>query len=385
MEKGDLNISSIEKLSIARQMLAEAKSLDDILNIRDIAEAARVYAQAARLGLENQNEAAEIKIRAERRAGEMLAQMPKNKGADGSIVTGSTMEQVTVMDSTPTLADLGIERKQSFRWQMIASLPEDEFEEHIQETKAEGKEQTSAGVLKIVQKEKIAAAHDLRDATLRQNMGDKQHVKLIHGDMLDVMPTLGKFDLVVTDPPYGVTDYEWDILHTKEWLQAIIPHLADQYNLFWFCSPVYAADIELDMRALGLQIQSRIVWHRRNMAMGSAAKNKFIDTWEMIFHAGNRELNFPKDWSDAWFDVQEFAVPQTNFTDKKIHPTQKPEGLIQRLVEFGSYAGDHILDPFAGSGTAGAVCPDDRDVTLIEREDGYVGIAEVRLGIKRVQ
>jgi DNA modification methylase len=103
----------------------------------------------------------------------------------------------------------------------------------------------------------------------------------------------------------------------------------------------------------------------------------------MIFHAGNRELNFPTEWSDAWFDVQEFAVPQTNFDDKKVHPFQKPEKLIQRLVEFGSYKGDKILDPFAGSCTTGLITPDDRECTMIEREDGYVGIAEVRLGIKR--
>jgi len=230
-----------------------------------------------------------------------------------------------------------------------------------------------------------AAKEEMSVATLRQKMSEKIYLKLIHGDMLEVLPSLGKFELVVTDPPYGVTDYAWDVLHTREWLQAIKPHLADNYNLFWFCSPQYAAQIEMIFVEMELPIQSRIVWHRRNMAMGSAAHNKFIDTWEMILHAGNRELNFPKEWSDAWFDVQTFAVPQSNFTDKKIHPTQKPEGLIQRLVEFGSYPGDHILDPFAGSGTTGAVCPDDRECVMIEREEGYAGIAEARLGVKRWQ
>jgi DNA modification methylase len=159
--------------------------------------------------------------------------------------------------------------------------------------------------------------------------------------------------------------------------------LQDEYNLFWFCSPKFSADIEMIFRIKELPVQSRIVWHRRNMAMGSAARNKFIDTWEMILHVGNRELNFPQEWSDAWFDVQTFAVPQTNFTDKKIHPTQKPEALIERLIQFGSYPGDHILDPFAGSGTTGAVCPDDRDCTLIEKEEGYAGIIEGRLDIRR--
>ena len=208
-------------------------------------------------------------------------------------------------------------------------------------------------------------------------------MQLYKGDMLDILPSLGKFDLVLTDPPYGVTDYYWDISHSREWLTAIKQHLADSYNLFWFCSPAYQADTEMILRELRLPIQSRIVWHRRNMAMGSAARNKFIDTWEMIFHMGNRELNFPTKWSEAWFDVQTFAVPQTNFNDTKYHPTQKPIELIRRLIEFGSYPGDRIIDPFAGSGTSGAACPSDRECTLIEREEEYISIIEQRLNVKR--
>ena len=228
-----------------------------------------------------------------------------------------------------------------------------------------------------------AALNKWSVSTLRQKISESTHITLIKGDMLEVLDGLGRFDLVLADPPYGVTDWEWDELETADWLQAIVPHLAAEYNLFWFCSPKFAADIELVFRELDLPIQSRIVWHRRNMAMGSKAKGRFVDSWEMILHAGNRDLNFPEEWSDAWFDVQTFAVPQTNFTDRKLHPTQKPEGLIERLVTFGSYPGDHILDPFSGSGTTGAACPDDRECVLVEREEGYVGITEGRLGIKR--
>jgi DNA modification methylase len=223
-------------------------------------------------------------------------------------------------------------------------------------------------------------------ATLRQKMRESSHIALIKGDMLAVLPALDRrFDLVIADPPYGVTDWEWDVLETEKWLDAIRLVIASEFNLFWFCSPRMAADIEIVFRAKSIPIQSHIVWHRRNMAMGSHAKNRFIDSWEMVLHAGNRELNFPDEWSDAWFDVQTFAVPQTNFTDKKLHPTQKPEGLIERLVAFGSYPGDKILDPFAGAGTTGAVCPDDRTCLLIEKEEGYVGVTEGRLGIRRQQ
>jgi DNA modification methylase len=212
-----------------------------------------------------------------------------------------------------------------------------------------------------------------------------ESVKIYKGDMLDVLPALEqKFDLVIADPPYGVTDYEWDTLDTKNWLEAIIPWLKGEFHLFWFCSPQFATDVELAFRELGLEIQSRIVWHRRNMAKGSHAKNRFIDTWDMIFHVGNKPLNFPSGWTDAWFDVQIHAAPQSNFSDKKLHPTQKPYSLIRRLVEFGSAQSDMILDPFAGAGTTGAACQeDDRQCVLIELEEGYCGIIEGRLGITR--
>jgi len=224
--------------------------------------------------------------------------------------------------------------------------------------------------------------------TIEQPKNEPEHiepVKLYLGDLVDVLPRLKqKFDLVVADPPYEVTDYEWDKLDTENWLKAIMPHLAKQYHLFWFCSPKFAADIEMIFRSLGLEIQSRIVWHRRNMAMGSKAVNRFIDTWDMVLHVGNKPLNFPSGWTDAWFDVQVHAVPQSNFDDKKIHPTQKPYSLIRRLVEFGSDLSGVVLDPFGGGGTTGATCQeDDRQCVLIEKERTYVEQIELRLKIKR--
>ena len=217
-------------------------------------------------------------------------------------------------------------------------------------------------------------------------------VTLYLGSMEDILPTLDtRFDLVIADPPYGVemkercgVEYTWDNLDTKNWLEAIKSYLAEEYHLFWFCSPSFSTDIEMTFREVGFPIQSRLVWHRRNMARGSHAKNKFIDTWDMIFHVGNKPLNFPAGWTDAWFDVQIHAIPQSNFDDKKLHPTQKPFSLIKRLVEFGSDKDGTILDPFAGGGTTGAACQeDDRKCVLIEKEVGYCGIIEGRLGITR--
>lgn len=303
---GDLNISSIEKLSIARQMLAEAKSLDDILKIRDIAEAARVYAQAARLGLENQNEAAEIKIRAERRAGEMLAQMPKNKGADGSIVTGSTMEQVTVMDSTPTLADLGIERKQSFRWQMIASLPEDEFEEHIQETKAEGKELTSAGVLKIVQKEKIAAVHE--------------------GKRNRPLPD-GKFSVIYADPPWQydnsgfseAAESQYPTMPLDEICSLPVGDLATETSVLflWATNPLLPEALQV-LKAWGFEYKTNIAWIK-DMGRG---KGWFLKSkHELILIGVKEQTPHPLTRPDSCFE-----------SDRGTVHSRKPE-LAYELIE----------------------------------------------------
>ena len=214
---------------------------------------------------------------------------------------------------------------------------------------------------------------------------------VICGDMLSVVPELEPFDLVVADPPYNVTEWDWDkfgtpsefLDSTRLWLETVQGVLKPEYNLFWFCSPKFSADIEMVLRELCLPIKSRIVWHRRNMSMGSDARDKFIDTWEMVFHCGTKPLNFPEEWHDDRFDVQIHSVPQTNYTDTKLHVTQKPLELIKRLVEYGSLPGERVLDPFAGSGTTGEACSGTRNCTLVELEDEYVNIIERRLGITR--
>ena len=370
--------NALAKLDKATQMLAEAKSLDEVKHIMDIAEAARTYARAAKLGLEAYNHAAEVKARAERKAGEFLAQLERGTGKNKF----NTMLNLSTPPSEykEVLDDNGISYMAAHRWQQVAEMPEDVFEAHLEEMRGE-RPITTSGMIKELKAEK-------RQAEGVKVSKIKSPVNLYHGDMVDVLNTLGSFDLVVADPPYNVTGWDWDKLgsrddflkQTQGWLNAIIPHLSDKHNMFWFCSPSYAADIEILMRKMGLKINSRIVWHRRNMAKGSDAKYKFVDSWEMIFHVGNRELNFPPSWDDSRFDVQTFAVPQTNFNDTKYHPTQKPEELIRWLVSYGSFDGDKVLDPCAGSGTTAATC-EGREYTLIEMEQEYVKVIEQRFGI----
>lgn len=218
-------------------------------------------------------------------------------------------------------------------------------------------------------------------------------VTLYHDDALQRIPLLddGSVALVVADPPYNVTDHEWDRIgddadyleFTRGWLEAVRPKLADDYHLYLFCAPQYAAQVDMLLRADGWPLKSRIVWEHRNLSMGRDAADKYITMWEMVFHIGTHRLNFSPDWDDERFEVKQFAAPQSNFSEGKHHPTAKPVALIQQFVRHGSKPGDVVLDPFAGGGTTGAACMKEgqRRCILIERDDEYAAVIQDRLGV----
>lgn len=95
-----------------------------------------------------QNMCAEIKIRAERRAGEIIKENKKNPGGQAE------HKSYRFHDGTgrpAIIEELGINRMQSHYWQKIATIPEERFEQHIEQVKLAKEELTTAGVLKIAQ------------------------------------------------------------------------------------------------------------------------------------------------------------------------------------------------------------------------------------------
>lgn len=137
----------------ARQELALVRDIDEVKEIRDRAEALRVYARQAGESLEMQNMCAEIKLRAERRAGELLKEQGIKPG------NPQFLHDARIR---PKLADIGIEETQSHRWQRIADIPEDIFEKHIGEYKDAKQELTTASVLRL--------ARDVKETEMKQQM-----------------------------------------------------------------------------------------------------------------------------------------------------------------------------------------------------------------------
>jgi site-specific DNA-methyltransferase (adenine-specific) len=81
--------------------------------------------------------------------------------------------------------------------------------------------------------------------------------------------------------------------------------------------------------------------------------------------------------TDVWFHT---IVP-TNGREKTGYPTQKPEGVLRRMVSASSRPGGWCLDPFAGSGTLGAVCRElGRRFVLVDSNPVAVQVMSQRLG-----
>jgi DNA modification methylase len=156
--------------------------------------------------------------------------------------------------------------------------------------------------------------------------------RLILGDCLQVMPLLGRFDAVVTDPPYGISVTQSHRLATsrgmggKQWdnAPADLSALPDVPSIIWggnyFDLPAHRAPL---------------VWDKNN--------------------AGRDFADFEMAWTNLDMVARRFVMRPMNMDGGKSHPTQKPIALMEWCLGFLPDA-KTILDPFMGSGTTLVAC-----------------------------
>ena len=138
----------------ARKALAAAHRVDEVKHIRDKAEAVRVYAKQAG-DFELQNRAAEIRLRAERRAGELLAEMAMNPGTRGQGRPRKDGTKIRRANGTtaylPKLDDIGVTKDQSSKWQRLATMIDDvAFERALTRARQNNGELTTACLLRKI-------------------------------------------------------------------------------------------------------------------------------------------------------------------------------------------------------------------------------------------
>jgi hypothetical protein len=163
--RGPAELNNVDPVACA---LAKTTELKKLKALRDKAEAARNYARTARLGLTIQNHAAELRLRVERQAGQLLA---------GLIARGGDQKS-KAYDGRLKLADLGIDRNHSMLWRREAAVPDDVFEQYIKAMHDHGKEITTRGLLRAEQSlaRSDRVRHSTKPAAVQGN-----HVSRLHG------------------------------------------------------------------------------------------------------------------------------------------------------------------------------------------------------------
>jgi len=191
------------------------------------------------------------------------------------------------------------------------------------------------------------------------------------GDCRDVLPTLGKVDAVVTDPPYGLGSLLSNNNGSGEW------GMCSKDALSWDLEPAFEA-VELALQ-LG-------TWH---IIWGGNYYN-FLPSrcwllWDkMQEHSG---AHAEMAWTNLDKPVRTFRYARAQLASEgKEHPTQKPLRLMKWCIEHLPTKEGTILDPFMGSGTTGvAAVQMGRDFIGIEREERYFDISCERIRKAQLQ
>lgn len=174
------------KYEAARHALQEAHTVDEVKEIRDKSEAIRLYAKQAK-DFEMANWAAEIRIRAERKFGEMMRGLDRNPGARTDLTSLHDEVKLDLKEAKEKYGQNLVHRSQ-----VMAAIPEDKFEAAIEEHRKEQQALTSTTIRRM------------------HETGKKQQEieKIKSGE---IKAPEGKYDVIVIDPPWQMEKIERDV------------------------------------------------------------------------------------------------------------------------------------------------------------------------------
>lgn len=189
-------------------------------------------------------------------------------------------------------------------------------------------------------------------------------VTLYHGDCREIVPLLGRFDLLLTDPPYGI-DFAGQ---PTKWQRR-----AGHKPLAWD-----SARPEPQLLAAQGHADSAIVWGGNYYAHIFPPSRCWLSWFKPDAPPSMGNVEYAWTSLDQNSRMIEHSISATN-GERLGHPTQKPLRVILWSMQHVPDART-ILDPFAGSGTTGRAAKDlGRKCVLIEREERYCEIAAKRM------
>lgn len=243
---------------------------------------------------------------------------------------------------------------------------------------------------------------------------------IIKGDCVAALEALPdkSVDVIFADPPYNLQlggalhrpdqslvdacDDEWDQFasfeaydaFTRAWLLACRRVLKPTGTIWVIGSYHNIFRVGATLQDLNFWILNDIVWRKTN-PMPNFKGRRFQNAHETMIwaspdpkakgytfnydamKASNDDVQMRSDWL---FPICSGGERLKGDDGKKVHPTQKPEALLARVIMASTKPGDIVLDPFFGSGTTGAVAKRlGRHFVGIEREQDYIDAASARI------
>lgn len=234
---------------------------------------------------------------------------------------------------------------------------------------------------------------------------------LLHGDSLELLPQFDfKFDLIFADPPYflsngGISVQSGRIVCVDkgQWDKGSTPDEMDDFNRRWlslcreklkengsiWISGTYhnIFSVARQLTELGYKILNVVTWAKTNPPPNISCRYFTFSTEYIIWarkspkvpHRYNyelmKQLNGGKQMTDVW------RLPSIARWEKSCgkHPTQKPLGLLVRILLAATERGAWVLDPFTGSSTTGIAANLLGCRFLgIDKEETYLQISKAR-------
>ena len=396
----------------------------------------RAYAKQAHLSLGMQNKCAEIKIRCERRGGEILKETTKAGNPQWS--HDATIDR---------LEDIGISKSQSSRWQAISSIPEPIFESHISEITKDGdKELTSTEFLRLAKQIKMDEKFD----KLRQQVITTEHDNIltlgnaIHcANCVQFMEEMdaNTVDLTVTSPPYDDLRDLVDEFDYESIARGLYRVTRPGGIVVWVVSDATINGSEtgssfkqaLYFKDIGFNLHDTMIYQKTGASYPSC-QTRYSQCFEYMFVLSkgrpktfNPIMDDPKCWAGSFSGLStrnkdgslssrilpnegmgasgkaqgtEYGFkPRTNIWRIKngygfghkddiayLHPSTFPQQLCTDHIITWSSPGDLVFDPMVGSGTTCvSALLNNRRFIGVDISEEYCQIARKRLAIYQSQ
>lgn len=249
---------------------------------------------------------------------------------------------------------------------------------------------------------------------------------IYHGDCINILNNIidnNSIDLIFADPPYNLsgnglkwqgnkTGGDWYMVNemwdkmsppeylqfTRKWIGACHHVLKENGSIYISCTHHNISEVMIVLKQLKFKINNVITWHKSN-AMPNMTRRVFTHSTEFIVWAVKgkkwvfnyqelKKMNPDKQKDGSSKQMRDvWSLPLVQGKERlrgkdgrSLHPTQKPEEMLRRIILASSNKGDLVLDPFLGSGTTAFVAQKlGRKWIGIEKQGTYVSIARDRI------